>query len=504
MPHPIWRVAPNGLPIKMENNIMKKKSYLLLSGLVLMFISACATPQPSTLSAANPEQLVDQLEQSLTDARGNQVNVLAPGSFNKAQSSFNKAKKALDGGAKLSAISRHVTAGNASLKKAEEIAKVSRTILGETNNAREKALKVGADKLGKPYNDANKQYLALTKAIENDNLNYAQNNAAKVQAAFHDVEIRAIKDSALGNARQMLADAEAAKVQKITPQAYSDALKALNEAETFVDQNPYASEAINQRAANAEFMVQRMISISESAQTFEKMEPEASALYLEEILSRVGKASGAGELRDKGIENQISTLTDASLAMEQNNKALEEEKKGYQTQIADLKQQLAGLQGYSREQEAAKQRLAAEREFSERFNQVQSYFKPDEAEVYKQGGRLVIRLRGIKFPVGQATLTPDNYTLLSKVQKAINTFDQPMVTIEGHTDSTGAKTVNQELSQKRAQAVKTYLVANNTLPEFRIRAAGYGPDRPLAPNTTAKGRAINRRIDVLIMPGKRP
>jgi len=432
------------------------------------------------------------------------VNVLAPGSFNDAQLSFNKAKKALDRGEKLSAIARYVTAGNASLKKAEEIAQVSRTILGETNKAREKALKVGADKLGKPYNEVNKRYLELTKAIENDNLSYAQKNAAKVQAAFRDVEIMAIKDAALGNARQMLADAENAKVQKIAPQAYSDALKALKEAETFVAQNPYENESISQKAANAEFMVQRMISISESSQTFEKMEPEASALYLEELLSRVGKASGAGELRDKGIENQISTLTDAAFAVEQKNKMLEEESKGYQAQIADLKQQLAGLQGYSREQEAAKQKLAAEREFNERFNQVQSYFRPDEAEVYKQGGQLVIRLRGINFPVGQATLTPDNYTLLSKVQKAIRTFDQPTVTIEGHTDSTGAKAVNQELSQKRAQAVKTYLVANNTLPEYRIRAAGYGPDRPLAPNTTAEGRAINRRIDVLIMPAKKP
>ena len=483
---------------------MKKNRWIFLSGLLLAFISACATPQPANISSDSPEQLVSQLEQSLTSARDNQVNVLAPGSFNDAQLSFNKAKKALDHGEKLSAIGRYVNAGNASLKKAEEIAQVSRTILGETNKAREKALKVGADKLGKPYNEVNKRYLELTKAIENDNLSYAQKNAAKVQAAFRDVEIMAIKDAALGNARQMLADAEDAKVQKIAPQAYSDALKALNEAETFVAQNPYENESISQKAANAEFMVQRMISISESSQTFEKMEPEASALYLEELLSRVGKASDAGELRDKGIENQISTLTDAAFAVEQKNKMLEEESKGYQAQIADLKQQLAGLQGYSREQEAAKQKLAAEREFNERFNQVQSYFQADEAEVYKQGGQLVIRLRGINFPVGQATLTPDNYTLLSKVQKAIRTFDQPTVTIEGHTDSTGAKAVNQELSQKRAQAVKTYLVANNTLPEYRIRAAGYGPDRPLAPNTTAEGRSINRRIDVLIMPAKKP
>jgi hypothetical protein len=103
------------------------------------------------------------------------------------------------------------------LKKAEEIAQVSRTILGETNNAREKALKVGADKLGEPYMDVEKKYLKLTKSIENDNLSYAQKNAADVQAAFRDVEIMAIKNNALSNARNMMAEADKAKIQKIAP-----------------------------------------------------------------------------------------------------------------------------------------------------------------------------------------------------------------------------------------------------------------------------------------------
>jgi len=112
-------------------------------------------------------------------------------------------------------------------------------------------------------------------------------------------------------------------------------------------------------------------------------------------------------------------------------------------------------------------------------------------------------MRGIQFPAGQATLSPENYILLSKVQQAIQTFGQPTVTIEGHTDTaegSGSTDKNQELSQKRAVVVKTYLVANNTLPSDRIRATGYGPDRPLAPNSTPEGRAINRRIDVLITP----
>jgi hypothetical protein len=64
---------------------------------------------------------------------------------------IHEGQTALDRGAKLTDIQEYVAEGSASLKKAEEIAQVSRTILGETNEARAKALKVGADKLGEPY-----------------------------------------------------------------------------------------------------------------------------------------------------------------------------------------------------------------------------------------------------------------------------------------------------------------------------------------------------------------
>jgi OOP family OmpA-OmpF porin len=115
---------------------------------------------------------------------------------------------------------------------------------------------------------------------------------------------------------------------------------------------------------------------------------------------------------------------------------------------------------------------------------------------------LVIRLKAIQFPVGQAIIMPNNYPLLTTVQKAISTFGKPDVVIEGHTDSTGSEALNQQLSQRRAEAVKQYLVYNGTLPGSKIAAVGYGSSRPLASNATVRGRAINRRIDVIIKPVK--
>ena len=70
----------------------------------------------------------------------------------------------------------------------------------------------------------------------------------------------------------------------------------------------------------------------------------------------------------------------------------------------------------------------------------------------------------------------------SKVQRAIRTFGEPDVIIGGHTDSTGSEDLNEHLSQKRADAVRQYFVANRTLPYEKIIAVGYGSMRPLAPN----------------------
>ena len=72
------------------------------------------------------------------------------------------------------------------------------------------------------------------------------------------------------------------------------------------------------------------------------------------------------------------------------------------------------------------------------------------------------------------------------------------VQITGHTDSQGYDTVNERLSQARANAVRTYLLANMALPEEQIQAVGYGETNPVASNDTAEGRAKNRRIDIVL------
>ncbi len=127
-------------------------------------------------------------------------------------------------------------------------------------------------------------------------------------------------------------------------------------------------------------------------------------------------------------------------------------------------------------------------------------FSPAEARVLRQFDDVIIRLVGLSFPSGRSTLRPENFSLLAKLTQATRVFPGSALTIEGHTDSYGGDAANLALSQKRADAVKKYLVANLRIDPSMVEAVGYGETRPVANNETKEGRAKNRRIDIVIRP----
>ena len=125
-------------------------------------------------------------------------------------------------------------------------------------------------------------------------------------------------------------------------------------------------------------------------------------------------------------------------------------------------------------------------------------FDPEEAEVLVTDDRVTIRLSGLSFASGSDELGPENFDVLTKLQRVVREFPNAMITVEGHTDNVGNEAANQALSRRRAIAVRDYLLSNVAMSANRIAAVGYGQNRPIAPNDSAAGRARNRRIDVTI------
>lgn len=114
---------------------------------------------------------------------------------------------------------------------------------------------------------------------------------------------------------------------------------------------------------------------------------------------------------------------------------------------------------------------------------------------------MVITLSGsVLFASNESTLLPAAMVKLNEVADAlIKGNPDSNITVEGHTDSQGQRQYNMDLGQKRAQAVRDQLVARGVAAD-RIKAVGVGPDRPIADNKTAEGRANNRRVEIIVEP----
>jgi outer membrane protein OmpA-like peptidoglycan-associated protein len=121
-------------------------------------------------------------------------------------------------------------------------------------------------------------------------------------------------------------------------------------------------------------------------------------------------------------------------------------------------------------------------------------------EVVRSGDNITLDMPGgVTFAVDKSEINPQFYPVLDKVATTIVEYNQTVIQIAGHTDSTGSHAYNMKLSEQRAQSVKSYL-AGRGVPAQRMQTIGAGPDHPVADNSTAEGRAENRRVEITIVP----
>ena len=110
---------------------------------------------------------------------------------------------------------------------------------------------------------------------------------------------------------------------------------------------------------------------------------------------------------------------------------------------------------------------------------------------------LVVTLGDVLFEVDRAELKPGAARNLDKLVAALRDNPDTSIAIEGHTDATGSRDHNVDLSQRRAEAVADYLTAHG-ISAGRVSARGMGPDFPVASNATEAGRQQNRRVEVVV------
>lgn len=121
-------------------------------------------------------------------------------------------------------------------------------------------------------------------------------------------------------------------------------------------------------------------------------------------------------------------------------------------------------------------------------------------EVSREGDVIKLNLPdGVTFDFGKANLKSQFYPALDNVANTLAQYNQTIVEVSGHTDSVGSDAANQTLSVQRANSVGNYLIGKGLVRE-RFEIVGFGESQPVASNDTDSGRALNRRVEIRVLP----
>jgi outer membrane protein OmpA-like peptidoglycan-associated protein len=451
------------------------------------------------------QSLFADLEAAIDAARTDKVDLLAPKGFASALADLEKASQDFERGRSLDRIRDRIADANEELARARKAADIGRVTLESALRTREDALAVDAARnAAEAWQKAEQRFYEAATDVESGDVRAAQRHGAEAEVLYRAAELAAVKGSILDEARTLIARAEDEKVDRWAPRTFEAARRFLAQAEREIEQNRYDTDLPRSLAQQARYEARHALYLAELIRTTEdaKYGLEELILKWEAPLREMASELGVEPQFDSGFESALAALLADIQKRASDARRLDQELGDRETQVVSLTREVERLEsqlgGVSQERIELQRRVDAQAGLRATVAKVESMFTPDEARVLREGDDVVLRLMGLNFPVGQATIDRSSSELLGRVQQVIGMFGNPAIVVEGHTDSYGSDSANFILSQDRADAVRQFLIGNMGIDPERLSSIGYGETRPVATNETAEGRARNRRIDLVL------
>lgn len=430
-------------------------------------------------AVSNTSEEVAKFRVELDQARAQHIDVLAARDFQKAEGNFDKAKDRLADGAAQEKILDSLGYAKAYLIRAREVAAERQPRVAGILNARDAALAAGATSFMDHKKTLEDLDVDLRSLVDDRRITPAE--FSKLQGRYLDLEDAIVQETHLAQARTQLKQATSANARSLAPQSLNKAELSLRDAENVITANRRLPEAYMPAVKKA----------------------NADAAFLTAVMAQVRRPEGAiAESAAIDIVNKDRQLTSLGTQLDataaeatRSARDLAAAQAASQDQAAQLDEATTTLNEKNTQLSAAQRRL----DLVNALNQARRDFSPQEAQVFTQGDKIIIRLTSIGFASGKAEVPAKSSALLEKVKGVADQLSAEQVVVEGHTDATGSADVNSVLSQERAQSVADFLV-NNGIQDGKVTAVGYGNEKPVATNKTKAGRAQNRRVDVTIVP----
>ncbi len=287
-------------------------------------------------------------------------------------------------------------------------------------------------------------------------------------------------------AKQQVAIAEETAKRKTAEMAVANS--AAQRDQVRLEARTEEAEAAKRQAAIAEQIIdQQAVALAEASVNAERDQQrfEASRAESDAAKERAARAQQAAE--EKAAE--LEAIRASSNRDQARFDALAAE--------ADAaKQQAAMAQEIADQKEAELAEVKADAQRDQAII-VQQQMQLNELQAKKTDRGMVITLGDVLFSSGKAQLQPGGMRNVQKLADFLKQYPQHKILIEGYTDSKGSSSLNQDLSERRADAVRAALV-NKGISADRIATRGYGEEFPIASNDTAASRQLNRRVEIIL------
>jgi outer membrane protein OmpA-like peptidoglycan-associated protein len=463
---------------------MKKINRILSYGLVLTLFGCAGAKKAELASTDDLEVAVSEVAGLMKAADIDQAELLSFKEYRKGSEYLAKAQRGLSGNYQTDYILENAAMGKAQLQEALENARDRTPTAVRILEARKSALDAGlrnspdlVDALADVDDDLRD---------ETDNFAHALEPAefSEFQKRYFALEVRAVQFRELDAVKNTIHKAAEEDAEDLTPNLLRTALLDANEAENLIAQGPrnpkVYQEFVDLAVESSVFLADVMAVILDAPGT-----PEDIAVKIVEQNRKLAALSeNVGNLQ-QNLKTTRSTLMEAEGSLKLKDEELESTRSNLQeTESALL------MQNQQLEQTSTQVR------FQRAMDQAVEQFSDEEASVYQQGSKLIFRLKKVNFASGSATIPAASKPLLSKIDDIIKLVGAELVAVQGHTDSVGAAELNKSLSTKRAVSVANYLASLRG--GYKIGYVGYGESRPIASNETREGRAINRRVDLVV------
>jgi outer membrane protein OmpA-like peptidoglycan-associated protein len=433
--------------------------------------------------AQSVDTQISQVKDALEDAQAMHLDLICPKGFEKARKDLGEAEQTFSTGGNMDRIERNLATAREHLATCRSLEELGMVLVQDALQARDAALAANAPEYAsQEWETAEKAMTQVGRRIEGGAGNKVSGDVDSTEQLYSDAELKAIRVNLLGNAKTAREQALDKKADRWAPVTLGKAADYLGKAEDILNTDRTRQGEAGRLAEAAENEFQHAAWIAERAEMIDKDRTEFEKIVLryEERMSTLANQLGfEADFSDGGapvIENMSAAVS------------------GLKSDLQNLRAQVSELQAVA----AKYEEVAPLEKINQKVSKISGMFAENEAEVSQSEQRLIVRLTALSFPTGSSEIQPKDFPVLTKVQSALREFPRSKVVIEGNTDSTGHPEFNQALSQRRAEAVREYLLANMNRGPETITTVGYGSSRPLASNETAEGRAKNRRIDVVI------